>query len=1242
MSGRWLLLIIAAMAFLSNACSSSGGGGATDKGAPIPAGIQPQPTGGTGRAAITFDLQGRQARISDTAVNILINILHPVTQVPLAQPVTVPVDRSGPTQTVTITLPVGDVLLLVETLDANGNVLDVGTGVVNVSENSTASISITLRPFDQTVVGVPSELVFVSQPATAGQNQSLGTVQVAVQDGNGRLIASATDSITVAIASNPSGGILNGTVTANAVNGVATFSNLSINNPGVGYTLLAAATGRNSSVSASFDIAAVPAALAVAVPPTNTPQLAPITPGVQISILDQNGVVVPGATNSVTVSLASGTGTLSGTLTVNAVNGVATFSDLSIDQVGTGFSLLFTSPGLVQVTSATFDTTNAPGVPTQIAFLVQPSNTDVNQTITPAVQVVVQDFFGATVANATNDVTLSLSTNPAGANLNGTLTVAAVNGVAVFNNLSLDNAGTGFVLGAVSTGLTGATSNAFNINAVVGPPVAFFGQQNFIGVDVGGSRQFSGPNDCVAADFNTDGRMDFATGGNVNTNNPRVFLNTSAAGTLIPTFTVTGIQASNSGAFDVVSADVNTDGRPDLITNPGINTPTQQFQVLLNTTASGAATPSFGPPSNFNSFIPGSGLGGYVNFDFADLNADGREDIVLGFTFGSGFTACINTTVSGSNIAGFSAPAEFTAGTVEGIVRLGDVDGDGRPDVVLSGSGALYVALNTTAPGAAAASFAAPVQFNPTGGGTVDWPALGDFDGDSLLDLATADRSQNRVRIWRNLTPLGGPPNFVQNSLINTGFSTNRTEVGDFNNDGRADLVVNNQNQNGALPANQNSASVLINSNLAGAIGFEPINNFPTTLNPFGLAPADFNDDGVLDLGVATSDSFNYMTTILIGTTPNGATAASFSLGNFLQSGNGPSSVDHADFNTDGDEDLIAANHTDGSASVFLNSGGGVFAPTVFAAGTQPTAVLVADLNTDGRPDAFTVNNVSNDITVLMNTTPGGAGTPTFSLGSLPVGAQPLRAAVADFNQDGRPDLAIMLSGGNFTRVLLNTTVSGAGAATFAAPVDLGTPTPTDVVTGDFSGDGASDVGVVSNGAVQIFANTTPVGGATASFAAAFTVAGIQPSRLTAADINADGRPDLANNTRVFMNTTTGGALSFTNNAIGQFQTFTTVFMVSGDVNADGLPELLIGDEPGYDFCFLRNTTASGAATPAFASPLYWLAGDWSNRPTNTRFGGATMADFTGDGRVDIAVAAPGTGSLNPLIRGNVLILPQQ
>src|SRR5207248_2626643 len=139
------------------------------------------------------------------------------------------------------------------------------------------------------------------------------------------------------------------------------------------------------------------------------------------------------------------------------------FSTLSLNMVGTGYTLTATATGLTSATSSAFNI--GAGAAAKLAFTVQPSNTAAGAAITPAVQVAVQDAQGNTVTTATTSITLAIGTNPASGTLSGTTTVAAVSGVATFSNLSIDKAGTGYTLNASATGLTGATSSAFNVVA---------------------------------------------------------------------------------------------------------------------------------------------------------------------------------------------------------------------------------------------------------------------------------------------------------------------------------------------------------------------------------------------------------------------------------------------------------------------------------------------------------------------------------------------------------------------------------------------------------------------------------------------------------------------------------------------------------------------------------------------------------------------------------------------------------
>ena len=310
-----------------------------------------------------------------------------------------------------------------------------------------------------------ARLAFITQPSNAVAGAAISpAVTVAVQDEGGKIASTAIVAVTVALGANPHGGTLTGTTTVNAVNGVATFKNLSIQPANTGYTLTASAGPVTGATSRPFDIMVPPPTqLAFTVPPGNTTAGAAITPPIQVSIKDATGAIVTTATNAVTVILGApaGGGTLAGTTTVSAVNGVATFSDLVIQKAGIGYTLAASAYPLVSATSAPFAV--APAAAAMLSFTVPPSTTDTTLPITPAVQVAIQDAFANTVTSATNPVTLSLGANPGGATLTGTLTTAAVNGVASFANLKLDRIGNGYTLTATSGAVPAATSPPFNM-----------------------------------------------------------------------------------------------------------------------------------------------------------------------------------------------------------------------------------------------------------------------------------------------------------------------------------------------------------------------------------------------------------------------------------------------------------------------------------------------------------------------------------------------------------------------------------------------------------------------------------------------------------------------------------------------------------------------------------------------------------------------------------------------------------
>ncbi|MGH7614203.1 MAG: beta strand repeat-containing protein [Gemmatimonadales bacterium] len=322
----------------------------------------------------------------------------------------------------------------------------------------------TSAPFD-IAVGAATQLTFTVGPATTIAGASISpAVEVTATDAGGNTVTGFTGAVTVAIGSNPASGALSGTTTINAVAGVASFTTLSIDKSGAGYTLSVTAPGLNGETSASFDISPGPASqLVLTVEPSHTVAGIVMSPAVVVTALDGLGNTASGFTGDVTMAIGTNPagGTLAGATTMPAVSGIAVFSTLSIAKAGSGYTLSANASGLSGAASAGFDI--VVGAATQVAFTVQPGTTTAGAAITPAVRVSAVDFVGNTVTSFTGDVTLAIGTNPASGTLSGTLTVAAVGGIATFATLSIETAGDGYTLTAAAAGLAGATSDPFDI-----------------------------------------------------------------------------------------------------------------------------------------------------------------------------------------------------------------------------------------------------------------------------------------------------------------------------------------------------------------------------------------------------------------------------------------------------------------------------------------------------------------------------------------------------------------------------------------------------------------------------------------------------------------------------------------------------------------------------------------------------------------------------------------------------------
>ncbi len=212
--------------------------------------------------------------------------------------------------------------------------------------------------------GSAANLAFAIGPSGAAPTVAFATQPVVmIQDAAGNTVTSSTDAITLAITplTGTGGAALTVPTTVSAVSGVATFAGLTIDLAGTGYTLTATSGTLTAAISSPFNVVVAPTAatkLVIATQPSGAVPGAPFTTQPVVEVQDATGNTVTASTAAVTLAITAATGTsgavLAGTTTVSAVSGVATFSDLSIDLVGAGYTLTATSGVLTLATSSAF------------------------------------------------------------------------------------------------------------------------------------------------------------------------------------------------------------------------------------------------------------------------------------------------------------------------------------------------------------------------------------------------------------------------------------------------------------------------------------------------------------------------------------------------------------------------------------------------------------------------------------------------------------------------------------------------------------------------------------------------------------------------------------------------------------------------------------------------------------------------------------------------------------------------
>ena len=364
------------------------------------------------------------------------------------------------------------------------------------------------------------------------------------------------------------------------------------------------------------------------------------------------------------------------------------------------------------------------------------------------------------------------------------------------------------------------------------------------------------------------------------------------------------------------------------------------------------------------------------------------------------------------NSSYFAAPIGFATGTGWKIA-IGDLDGDGKPDIASIGhvnTNRISVLRNTSTPGSIDTSSFARLDF-PVG--TEHYGiAIGDLNGDGKLDLAVSNRSDSTVSVLRNAST-NGRIRFLETVVFGADRGQGGLAIGDLDGDGKLDLAVAN---NYPSPS---GVSVLRNTSVSiDTLSFAPRVFFPVNFEDGALAVAiqDLNGDGRPDLVVTGGDDEDAY--IL----RNWSTSGSISFGLELSvssTGEFPG-VAMGDLDGDGRPDIALSSSeevVDGRVSVFRNTStaaGISFNGRVdFALGVHAHRIEVGDLNGDGKPDLLFNTSEPATVSVLPNTsTIGSIDTSSFAekVGFLAFSNWILSPsgwalAIVDLNGDGRPDI---------------------------------------------------------------------------------------------------------------------------------------------------------------------------------------------------------------------------------------------
>jgi hypothetical protein len=672
-----------------------------------------------------------------------------------------------------------------------------------------------------------------------------------------------------------------------------------------------------------------------------------------------------------------------------------------------------------------------------------------------------------------------------------------------------------------------------------------------------------GPTAVLAVDLNGDGKLDLVAPAR----SARVdaFGNDNTLGVLLGKGNGSFSPARNlafpgNATLAIAAGDFNGDHKPDIAAV--IDEPSGHGYAIVLLLGKGDGTFLAARTINFGTSTEPTSLA------VGDFNGDHKLDIAYGFDkrmvdpFGEPFFV-----PAGVGLLLGKGNGTFTTGhglsSVTGNPLAADLNGDGKLDLVASGSRGIYSLLGT-----GKGTFAAPRLVDAGS----DLPrAVADLNRDGKLDLIALSADGKKVRVLLG----NGAGGFAAPRSFSTGSSYSDTRfppslaAGDFNGDHRPDVAVVTSVGVSVLGGRGN-----------GTLGAPRL--YPTGVEPVGITAGDFNRDGRDDLAVANFGSQDI--SVLLADTSGNFRAPPLTVTPRVE----PTGLAVADLNGDGKNDLVLTNLGSSVLGVLLGNGDGTFqARTVAVPARQTFAVATRDVNRDGKIDivaAIDQPTVGPAVAVLLGNGNGTFQTArTFAIDFGPFDLSPSSLKLGDFNGDGKMDIAVsaqQLGGGaDAARVFL-----GNGNGTFQAGRTLAGGDAGPLVPADLNGDGKTDlIAASAQGGVDVFLGSA---GGLAATPSHIDLGGTCVALLVG-DFNADHKLDLAvglAGTQVAIlpgkgNGTFGNPLWFS-------VPYGVRSLAAGDFNSDGKTDLAVATTYGGNVAVLY-----GRGNGTFAAPLYLLGG---------------------------------------------------